>query len=403
MRESPGGGGLPVHPHDGHAATTYQRCRDHRSATYTAAASCWSHHLHHHVLMSAAEMLHEAMLLRQKYVAAWRQAAPAKRRLTDAELAGVSVDFVGGVATIVTGLPDTPSATPLSFEVPTLAEVYQDLDRLTRIRSSGPVGSYTYGRLRLLEAQFNIHTMMNGETETEEIQANPHRDFYNVRKVDTHIHHSAAANGKHLLRFIKKKAKKFGHEVVHVEKDRETGEECPLTLLQVFDKLKLKPYDLNIDKLAVMADRSTMHRFDKFNLKYNPCGESLLRTIFLKTDNYLQGRYLAELTRELFSDLEETKYQMTEYRLSVYGRKRNEWGQLAQWVMGHGLISEYNRWMIQIPRIFNVYQSLGFLSNMGEMIENLFAPLFAVTLAPESDPLLHNFLSNVSGFDSVNV
>ena len=44
--------------------------------------------------------------------------------------------------------------------------------------------------------------------------------------------------------------------------------------------------------LAVMADRSTMHRFDKFNLKYNPCGESLLRTIFLKTDNYLQVRLI---------------------------------------------------------------------------------------------------------------
>jgi hypothetical protein len=29
------------------------------------------------------------------------------------------------------------------------------------------------------------------------------RDFYNVRKVDTHVHHSASMNQKHLLRFIK--------------------------------------------------------------------------------------------------------------------------------------------------------------------------------------------------------
>lgn len=28
-------------------------------------------------------------------------------------------------------------------------------------------------------------------------------DFYNVRKVDTHVHHSASMNQKHLLRFIK--------------------------------------------------------------------------------------------------------------------------------------------------------------------------------------------------------
>jgi len=36
----------------------------------------------------------------------------------------------------------------------------------------------------------------------------PDRDFYNVRKVDTHIHHSASMNQKHLLRFIKSKLKK---------------------------------------------------------------------------------------------------------------------------------------------------------------------------------------------------
>jgi len=31
----------------------------------------------------------------------------------------------------------------------------------------------------------------------------PHRDFYNVWKVDTHVHHSACMNSKKMLRFIK--------------------------------------------------------------------------------------------------------------------------------------------------------------------------------------------------------
>lgn len=30
------------------------------------------------------------------------------------------------------------------------------------------------------------------------------------------------------------------------------------------------------------ADKNTFHRFDKFNLKYNPCGQSRLREIFIK-------------------------------------------------------------------------------------------------------------------------
>lgn len=45
------------------------------------------------------------------------------------------------------------------------------------------------------------------------------------------------------------------------------------------------------------AHSDSFHRFDKFNLKYNPIGESRLREIFLKTDNYINGRYLAELTK----------------------------------------------------------------------------------------------------------
>ena len=70
-----------------------------------------------------------------------------------------------------------------------------------------------------------------------------------------------------------------------------------LTLQQVFESLNLTAYDLSIDTLDMHAHQDSFHRFDKFNLKYNPIGESRLREIFLKTDNYIQGRYLAELTQ----------------------------------------------------------------------------------------------------------
>jgi AMP deaminase len=70
-----------------------------------------------------------------------------------------------------------------------------------------------------------------------------------------------------------------------------------LTLSQVFESLKLNAYDLSIDTLDMHAHQDSFHRFDKFNLKYNPIGESRLREIFLKTDNFIKGRYLAELTK----------------------------------------------------------------------------------------------------------
>lgn len=47
----------------------------------------------------------------------------------------------------------------------------------------------------------------------------------------------------------------------------------------------------------IQAHKDSFHRFDKFNLKYNPIGESRLREIFLKTDNLIKGKYLAELTQ----------------------------------------------------------------------------------------------------------
>jgi AMP deaminase len=70
-----------------------------------------------------------------------------------------------------------------------------------------------------------------------------------------------------------------------------------LTLAQVFESLRLTAYDLSIDTLDMHAHQDSFHRFDKFNLKYNPVGESRLREIFLKTDNFIKGSYLAELTK----------------------------------------------------------------------------------------------------------
>ena len=40
-------------------------------------------------------------------------------------------------------------------------------------------------------------------------------------QVDTHVHAASCMNQKHLLRFIKKKSKKFGDEIVNNIKGKE--------------------------------------------------------------------------------------------------------------------------------------------------------------------------------------
>ncbi|KAJ1547995.1 AMP deaminase, partial [Cladochytrium tenue] len=282
------------------------------------------------------------------------------------------------------------------FEHPSLSEFYGDLEFILSAISDGPTKSFAFRRLRYLESKFHMYVLLNEYQELADQKRVPHRDFYNVRKVDTHVHHSSCMNQKHLLRFIKSKLKKSPDEFV-IFRDQKH-----MTLQEVFESLHLTAYDLSIDTLDMHAHKDSFHRFDKFNLKYNPIGESRLREIFLKTDNYIQGRYLAELTKEVFSDLEASKYQMAEYRISIYGRSKSEWDSLASWVVDNKLFSHNVRWLVQVPRLYNLYKGQKILHNFQDLLCNLFEPLFEVTRDPSSHPKLHIFLQRVIGFDSVD-
>ncbi|CAO3677841.1 unnamed protein product [Umbelopsis ramanniana] len=282
------------------------------------------------------------------------------------------------------------------YQPPSVRDYFMDLDYILGIISDGPAKSFAYRRLRYLESKWNLYALLNEYQELADSKRVPHRDFYNVRKVDTHVHHSACMNQKHLLRFIKAKLRKNPEEVVIYRDGKH------LTLSGVFQSLNLSAYDLSIDTLDMHAHKDSFHRFDKFNLKYNPIGESRLREIFLKTDNYIDGRYLAELTKEVISDLESSKYQMAEYRISIYGRSKSEWDKLAKWVVENKLFSPNVRWLIQVPRLYDVYKGSTLVSNFEDVIRNIFEPLFEVTKNPEAHPELHIFLQRVIGFDSVD-
>ncbi|XP_059648905.1 probable AMP deaminase [Cornus florida] len=282
------------------------------------------------------------------------------------------------------------------FPVASSTTFFTDMHHLLKIMSIGNVRSMCHHRLRFLEEKFRLHLLVNADREFLDQKGAPHRDFYNIRKVDTHVHHSACMNQKHLLHFIKTKLRKEPDEVV-IFRDG-----IYFTLKEVFESLDLTGHDLNVDLLDVHADKSTFHRFDKFNLKYNPCGQSRLREIFLKQDNLIQGRFLGEVTKQVLSDLEASKYQMAEYRVSIYGRKQSEWDQLASWFINNAIYSDNAVWLIQLPRLYNVYKSMGIVTSFQNILDNVFIPLFEVTIDPNSHPQLHVFLMQVVGLDLVD-
>uniref|UniRef100_A0A0N4Z0N0 AMP deaminase n=1 Tax=Parastrongyloides trichosuri TaxID=131310 RepID=A0A0N4Z0N0_PARTI len=272
----------------------------------------------------------------------------------------------------------------------------KDYEKIVGIVSDGPLKSFCYRRLSYLQNRFQLHLLRNEQRELHEQKTVRHRDFYNVRKVDTHVHAASSMNQKHLLRFIKRKMK-LEKDTIVMEKNGKG-----ITMGEMFKGLNIEAYDLNVDMLDVHAYKNAFHRLDKFNHKYNPIGESALKQIFISTDNHVGGKYFAEVLKEVFKDLEESKYQHIEPRLSIYGHKKNEWSKLAKWAINHDVWSTNSKFLIQIPRLYDVYRENKLLGNFDQLLDNIFTPLFEVTNDPSSDPNLFRFLLQITGIDSVD-
>ena len=60
------------------------------------------------------------------------------------------------------------------------------------------------------------------------------------------------------------------------------------------------------------------------------------------------------------------------------------------------------RWLIQVPRLYDIYRVHNSVDCFQDILKCLFQPLFEVTIDPASHPDLHKFLQYVSGFDSVD-
>jgi AMP deaminase len=84
---------------------------------------------------------------------------------------------------------------------------------------------------------------------------------------------------------------------------------------------------------------------------------------------------------EVFEDLEASKYQMAEYRISIYGRyipfkfvdirSLDEWDKLASWIVDNKLFSHNVRWLVQVPRLYNVYKSTNIVQTFEDIIKSM--------------------------------
>lgn len=291
---------------------------------------------------------------------------------------------------------------PIGFE-----EYVSDYKTIASICTNGPCRTACWTRNHIIQEKYHMHKMLNEGQESLEAKMTS-SDFYRVTKVDTHVHVNRAMSAPQLLHYIRDK---YIHEGDRVVWDEFRGERN-VTLRRTFDLLGLHgERALNLDGLSVNADESSFKRFDNWVSKYNPFGKEVLRKLFLS----IEGVYLADVLKTIIFAGETPSTTTTdttaascadpiklENRISINEANPAGFDILAKWVMQHGLNAyRSNRWLIQLPRILPQQVNAGLVRSFGEVLRNIFQPLFEVTRDPASHPELHEFLKNVSGFDTV--
>ena len=280
-------------------------------------------------------------------------------------------------------------------------EAFQtDLDSIIALNKNGPVNTTCYIRLKTIIKRFELYEIENQNYEKKQVKMTKSMDYYRVRKIDNHIHHSACFTQTHMLEFIKK--------VYNRDKNRMIMK--GVTLKDKFEELKVDPDNLNVDILDMHAHHGTgiFKRFDNFKRKYNPAMQSELRKLFLRYDNCMNGEYLCEITKEVLKKMKEQETCYAEWRISVNGKNGKngeigyEWNVLSKWIIENELHDKQIRWLIQIPRKYDVNKRKGYVNNFGDMLRNIFQPLFEVTLNPNKNMELYIFLQMIVGFDCVD-
>jgi AMP deaminase len=355
--------------------------------------------------MAAAPLVAKAVQLRNKYI--WEPPKPWHQRHGVVEEAFQSQTetfneddwtYVDMDGIFIPFLRRSTRSWPRNL--PTLEDYDKDIRELKRVCDSIEVKDFAYRRLELLDSKFRLHLALNhaNEAGSTDQKASSNRDLYHSYKVDTHVHMAAGMTARALREFMVEKIASHPDDIVMEDKDGKI-----LTLDMLMRKYGISKDTLTTDQLAVHADHTLFERFDNFNNKYNPMAIADLRTLLLKTENYMNGRYFAELVQQTFDTYTRDRYTFAENRLSIYGGKYNEWEVLANWFTTHGMSSHHNKWIIQVPRVtYSVYHKMGFIGSYKQYLYNLFHPLWEASLHPAKHPRLHHFLNHISGFDSVD-
>ncbi|CCW67726.1 unnamed protein product [Phytomonas sp. Hart1] len=264
--------------------------------------------------------------------------------------------------------------------IPTVQEFIHDVESIRRAVSAGSLQCLAVHRLKLLDRKFLLHLSMNiyNEAGAKEDKSWNNRDFFTAYKVDTNVQMNAGHNARMMLEFFVDKAHNHSDDVVFEEN------ELPITLRQLLSR-----YQISVDQITVDELQHQLNTHDD------------LLSIFLSPHNFMQGRYFAELTKKTLQLFQEDAFTFVESRLMLSGASSEEWQLLAAWFDRYGMASSLCRWVVSIPRQYRRLRQEGKVESFGRFLDNIFRPLWEVSLHPAKNSKLHYFLAYVTGFDCV--
>lgn len=254
--------------------------------------------------------------------------------------------------------------------VPSKKQFDQQLSQVLSICEDEQVRAFCNRRLQCLEADFCKHVRTHSSKEESELIEHGY-DVYNVLKVDNHIHAAGSITSRMLCNYMNT------HPCEMVKNMRK-----PITISAMNTHLREDMYE----------------HFDNFNASYSPFGNRQLRHVYLKTHG---SPHFANLLKDVNTRLEKDNV-IAEMRISIYGRKCDEWSRLAEWMDLHQLIDLSNiRWVIQTPRLYRIWKKRIKDLTFAEHIDYIFNPAIKA-LSSNKNTALKRLAMRIVGFDSVD-
>ncbi|SCU89077.1 LAFA_0E16050g1_1 [Lachancea sp. 'fantastica'] len=284
--------------------------------------------------------------------------------------------------------------------IPSIFQFGQDFEQCLNIVTSEKMDAQAVKRTEYLLHRYELFQQLQGRSEIRESRLVPHRDFYNIRKVDQNYLLSGCISQRQLNDFIWEKLNIEPNRIVYVN-----SEGTQLTLRQIFcqgsddESIGLKAVDdLFLDWYrSVYLSSDHLVRTD-FKNPQNPKYVAIART-FLEFDNYIDGEYFAEMVvKYVIQSFEKSKYQVAQ--LSVdFQFDGSWWTKFSEWVTRWKLVSYNIRWNIRLNRCFTKLYSANRVQNFQDYLDHIFRPL--LELEGSKSVELQFILSTVCCFDLV--